>query len=85
MPGMIMGTAGYMSPEQAQGKIRELDLRSDIFSFGCILFEAATGQRAFEGKDPLIHCIRSYTRRRRRLEMSTLPCLMTCKESFADV
>src|SRR5687768_7431971 len=53
MPGMIMGTAGYMSPEQAQGKVRELDHRSDIFSFGCILFEAATGQRAFEGKDPL--------------------------------
>jgi serine/threonine protein kinase/Tol biopolymer transport system component len=53
MPGMIMGTAGYMSPEQAQGKVRELDHRSDIFSFGCILFEAVTGQRAFEGKDPL--------------------------------
>src|SRR5688500_5915147 len=53
MPGMIMGTAGYMSPEQAQGKVRELDHRSDIFSFGCILFEAATGQRAFEGQDPL--------------------------------
>ncbi len=53
MPGMIMGTAGYMSPEQAQGKVRELDHRSDIFSFGCILFEAATGQRAFQGKDPL--------------------------------
>ena len=48
-----MGTAGYMSPEQAQGKVRELDHRSDIFSFGCILFEAATGQRAFAGKDPL--------------------------------
>jgi len=53
MPGMIMGTAGYMSPEQAQGKVRELDHRSDIFSFGCILFEATTGQRAFEGQDPL--------------------------------
>ena len=53
MPGMIMGTAGYMSPEQALGKVRELDHRSDIFSFGCILFEAATGQRAFEGQDPL--------------------------------
>ena len=53
MPGMIMGTAGYMSPEQAQGKVRELDHRSDIFSFGCILFEAATRQKAFEGKDPL--------------------------------
>ena len=48
-----MGTVGYMSPEQAQGKVRELDHRSDIFSFGCILFEAATRQKAFEGKDPL--------------------------------
>src|SRR5688500_8906927 len=52
-PGVIMGSAGYMSPEQAQGKVRELDHRSDIFSFGCILFEAATGQRAFAGQDPL--------------------------------
>ncbi|MCA1635589.1 MAG: serine/threonine protein kinase, partial [Acidobacteria bacterium] len=52
-PGMIMGSAGYMSPEQAQGKVRELDHRSDIFSFGCILFEAATRRRAFEGKDLL--------------------------------
>ncbi|MEJ7849404.1 MAG: protein kinase [Pyrinomonadaceae bacterium] len=52
-PGMIMGTAGYMSPEQAQGKVREIDHRSDIFSFGCILYEAATGRKAFEGKDPL--------------------------------
>ena len=53
IPGMIMGTAGYMSPEQAQGKVRELDHRSDIFSFGCILFEAATKRKAFEGKDAL--------------------------------
>jgi serine/threonine protein kinase/Tol biopolymer transport system component len=48
-PGMILGTMGYMSPEQAQGKIDQIDNRSDIFSFGCILFEAATGHRAFEG------------------------------------
>ena len=48
-PGMILGTVGYMSPEQAQGQV--VDQRSDIFSFGCILFEAVTGQRAFEGKD----------------------------------
>ena len=48
-PGMILGTVGYMSPEQAQGQL--VDQRSDIFSFGCILFEAVTGQRAFEGKD----------------------------------
>src|SRR5438132_3640678 len=52
-PGMILGTAGYMSPEQAQGKVNEIDHRSDIFSFGCILFETVTGQKAFAGKDPL--------------------------------
>jgi serine/threonine protein kinase/Tfp pilus assembly protein PilF len=50
-PGMIMGTVGYMSPEQAQGKTNEIDQRSDIFSFGCILFEAVTGHSAFAGKD----------------------------------
>jgi serine/threonine-protein kinase len=37
-PGLIMGTLSYMSPEQAQGKTNEIDQRSDIFSFGCILF-----------------------------------------------
>src|SRR5213080_1235852 len=50
-PGTVMGTVGYMSPEQAQGKTNEIDQRSDIFSFGCILFEAVTGQKAFAGKD----------------------------------
>lgn len=50
-PGLILGTVGYMSPEQAQGKTSEIDQRSDIFSFGCILFEAITGSRAFEGRD----------------------------------
>src|SRR6267378_2559020 len=48
-PGAIMGTVGYMSPEQAQGKTKEIDQRSDIFSFGCILFEAVTGKKPFEG------------------------------------
>ncbi len=52
-PGVVLGTVGYMSPEQAQGKSKEIDQRSDIFSFGCILFEAVTGRKAFEGKDAI--------------------------------
>src|SRR5262249_13090414 len=51
--GMILGTVGYMSPEQAQGKTNEIDQRSDIFSFGCILFESVTGHKAFDGKDSI--------------------------------
>jgi Tol biopolymer transport system component len=47
-PGVILGTAGYMSPEQAKGF--EADQRSDIFSFGCSLYELLTGRRAFEGE-----------------------------------
>ena len=53
MTGSIMGTVGYMSPEQAQGKTNEIDQRSDIFSFGCILYEAVTGHKAFPGKDTI--------------------------------
>jgi TolB-like protein/Tfp pilus assembly protein PilF len=48
-----MGTVGYMSPEQAQGKTDEIDQRSDVFAFGCILFEAVTRHRAFEGHDAI--------------------------------
>src|SRR5207253_2869102 len=52
MVGAFVGTAGYASPEQARGEA--VDARSDIFSFGCIAFEAVTGQRAFRGDTALL-------------------------------
>ena len=52
-PGTVIGTVGYMSREQAQGMVDRVDHGSDIFSFGCILFEAVTGHMAFAGKDSI--------------------------------
>jgi eukaryotic-like serine/threonine-protein kinase len=49
-PGQILGTVGYMSPEQVRGKAA--DHRSDIFAFGSILYEMLSGQRAFRGETP---------------------------------
>jgi len=48
-PGVIMGTAAYMSPEQARGKM--VNKASDIWAFGCVLFEMLTGRQAFPGED----------------------------------
>lgn len=50
-PGTVLGTVGYMSPEQVRGQ--EVDHRSDIFALGAILYEALAGQRAFSGPSPV--------------------------------
>ncbi len=73
LTGTAMGTAGYMSPEQVRGE--KLDARTDLFSFGLILYEMATGQRAFGGETAAIlkDAILNHTRAPVHSLNSTLP------------
>jgi len=65
--GLVVGTFQYMSPEQVEGK--EADARSDIFALGSVLYEMATGKRAFEGKSNLSVASAILEKNRRRLRL----------------
>jgi len=83
LAGTILGTAAYMSPEQAEGK--PADARSDVFSFGAVLYEMLSGRRAFEGESAISTMAAVLHTEPRRLE--TPPALervvMRCLEKQA--
>jgi eukaryotic-like serine/threonine-protein kinase len=61
--GMVLGTAAYMPPEQAQGKSAEIDHRSDVFAVGAVMFRALTGRAIHEGKTPMERLIEAMRQR----------------------
>ena len=75
--GMLLGTAAYMRPEQAKG--READKRSDIWAFGCVLYEMLTGRRAFDGDDIDRRARRAWSRASR----TGRRCRPTCRQPSA--